>query len=143
MRSNHPAFEIELIHQTLWVRAIGIWTSRDVEEYVRAFRELVTPVIDKPWAVVLDARQWQPSPSEIYEAARDNSQWSIEHQLAHVIALVPADHLVGWQFVKVTSVEVPDYLVRQRVDTDQEAIASLIAAGFLPEGSVIGQKHSA
>lgn len=136
MRPNHLAFEIVLEHQTLWVRALGVWTSRDVDEYVRVFRETVRPVIDNPWAVVLDVRQWQTSPAEIFSAARDNSQWCIEHRLACVIALVPNDSLVGWQFVKATSVEVPDYLIRQRVETDQQARESLIAAGFLLAGSL-------
>jgi hypothetical protein len=131
MRSNHPAFELVLEDQTLWVRAIGVWTIRDVEEYVRAFRELVAPVISKPWALVLDVRQWQASPAEIFAAALENSEWCLAHQLAHVIALVPADHLVGWQFVKATSVDVPGSLVRQRAGSDEEARQNLLVAGFI------------
>lgn len=131
MRSNNAAFELVLEDQTLWVRAFGVWTIRDVEEYVKAFRKTVQPVIDKPWAVVLDVRQWQTSPAEIFVAAQDNSQWCVEHRLAHAVALVPSDSLIGWQFVKSTSVDVPAYLVRQRVDTDEEARNNLIAAGFL------------
>ncbi|WP_348733445.1 hypothetical protein [Rheinheimera texasensis] len=131
MRSNHPAFELELEDQTLWVRALGVWTLRDVDDYVRAFRELVAPLIGKPWALVLDVRQWQTSPAEIFAAALDNSAWCLAHQLAHVIALVPADHLVGWQFVKATSVDVPGPLVRQRAGSDEEARQNLLVAGFI------------
>lgn len=131
MRSNHHAFELELEDQTLWVRALGVWTLRDVDDYVRAFRELVAPLIGKPWALVLDVRQWQTSPAEIFAAALDNSEWCLAHQLAHVIALVPADHLVGWQFVKATSVDVPGPLVRQRAGSDEEARQNLLLAGFI------------
>ncbi len=131
MRSNHPAFELELEDQTLWVHALGVWTLRDVDDYVRAFRELVAPLIGKPWALVLDVRQWQTSPAEIFAAALDNSEWCLAHQLAHVIALVPADHLVGWQFVKATSVDVPGPLVRQRAGSDEEARQNLLLAGFI------------
>lgn len=131
MRSNHPAFELLLEDQTLWVRALGVWTLRDVDDYVRAFRELVAPIIGKPWALVLDVRQWQASPAEIFAAALDNSEWCLAHQLAHVIALVPADHLVGWQFVKATSVDVPGPLVRQRAGNDEEARQNLLVAGFI------------
>jgi len=135
MRSNHPAFELELEDQTLWVRAFGVWTLRDVDDYVRAFRQLVAPVIGKPWALVLDVRQWQTSPAEIFAAALDNSEWCLAHQLAHVIALVPADHLVGWQFVKATSVDVPGPLVRQRAGSDEEARQNLLVAGFIQPAS--------
>lgn len=131
MRSNHPAFELLLEDQTLWVRALGVWTLRDVDDYVRAFRELVAPIIVKPWALVLDVRQWQASPAEIFASALDNSEWCLAHQLAHVIALVPADHLVGWQFVKATSVDVPGPLVRQRAGSDEEARQNLLVAGFI------------
>lgn len=131
MLNHNPAFELVLEDQTLWVRAFGVWTVRDVDEYVRAFRELVAPVIQQPWALVLDVRQWQTSPAEIFTAALDNSEWCIAHQLAHVIALVPDDHLVGWQFIKATSVDLPGHLVRQRAASDSEARQSLLAAGFI------------
>lgn len=131
MLNHNPAFALVLEDQTLWVRAIGVWTVRDVEEYVRAFRELVAPVIQQPWALVLDVRQWQTSPAEIFAAALDNSEWCIAHQLAHVIALVPEDHLVGWQFVKATSVDLPGHLVRQRAASELEARKSLTVAGFI------------
>lgn len=134
MKRNAPAYMLHLEQQTLWVRAIGVWTSRDIREYIRDFRMTVQPLIDKPWALVLDVREWQTSPKEIFAGVTDNSVWCVQHQLAHVIALLPADHVIGWQFLKATAVEMPESLVRQRADSEQQARENLIAAGFIMAG---------
>ncbi|ALZ76153.1 hypothetical protein [Rheinheimera sp. F8] len=131
MKDAKPAYELCLEQQTLWVRAIGVWTSRDIREYIGDFRDIVQPIIDRPWALVLDVRDWQTSPKEIFAGVTDNSNWCVQHGLAHVIALLPADHVIGWQFLKATAIEMPDALVRQRADTADEARRNLFAAGFL------------
>ena len=131
MKDANPAYELYLEQQTLWVRAIGVWTSRDINEYIRDFRDIVQPIINRPWALVLDVRDWQTSPQEIFAGVTDNSNWCVQHRLAHVIALLPADHVIGWQFLKATAIEMPDALVRQRADNADEARRNLVAAGFL------------
>ncbi|MFN6264468.1 MAG: hypothetical protein ACK4XG_16780 [Chromatiaceae bacterium] len=131
MKVANPAYELYLEQQTLWVRAIGVWTSRDIKEYIEDFRDIVQPIINRPWALVLDVRDWQTSPKEIFAGVTDNSNWCVQHRLAHVIALLPADHVIGWQFLKATAIEMPETLVRQRTDTTDEARRNLVAAGFL------------
>jgi hypothetical protein len=125
------AYVLELEHKTLWVQAIGVWTTRDIQAYVRDFRAIVQPIMQSPWALVLDARQWQTSPKEIFSGVTDNSIWCVQHQLAHVIALLPANHVTGWQFLKATAIDMPESLVRQRVDSTEQARHNLVVAGYL------------
>ena len=131
MKNIRHCYEISLHDKTLWVRAIGVWTVRDLEDYIKDFRTTANSLIRGPWALVLDARRWETSPNDIFAGILDNSNWCIRNNLAHVVALLPQDHVIGWQFVKATSVEVPESLVKQRANTDEEARAMLIAAGFL------------
>jgi hypothetical protein len=140
MKYNEPAYVLRLEQRTLWVKAIGVWTSRDISEYIRDFRTTVQPVIGAPWALVLDVRQWQTSPKEIFAGVTDNSIWCVKHHLTHVIALLPADHVIGWQFLKATSIDMPETLVRQRADSEQEARDNLIAAGYLTSSCLSGEQ---
>lgn len=131
MNHSASAYVLELEHKTLWVQAIGVWTTRDIQAYIRDFRAIVQPIMQSPWALVLDARQWQTSPKEIFAGVTDNSIWCVQHQLAHVIALLPANHVTGWQFLKATAIDMPEDLVRQRVDTPEQARQNLVVAGYL------------
>jgi hypothetical protein len=133
MKNFKHCYDLMLEDRTLWVRAIGVWTVRDIEEYIRDFRATVNSLINAPWALVLDARQWQTSPKDIFAGVTDNSNWCVRNNLAHVIALLPQDHVIGWQFLKATAVEMPESLVRQRASSDEEARQLLLAAGFIRE----------
>jgi hypothetical protein len=57
-----------------------------------------------------------------------------------VIALLPADHVIGWQFLKATSIDMPETLVRQRAGSEQEARDNLIAAGYLTSSCLSGEQ---
>ncbi len=131
MKNMKICYELTLEDRTLWVRAIGVWTARDIEEYIRDFRAKVNPLISLPWALVLDVRAWQTSPQDILAGALDNTRWCVRNNLVHVVALVPKDHIIGWQFLKATSVEMPELMVRQRAENEEEARNFLRAAGFV------------
>lgn len=125
------AYQLRLEQQTLWVTAFGTSTLRDVEEYVREFRLLVQPLLLKPWACVLDMRQWQPSPIETFALFQDNSIWCIRHNLACAQVLLPADPLLAWQYLKSTDVGKPAGFRSERVSDEAEARKNLQALGFL------------
>ncbi len=142
MKNAQPAYRLKLEQRTLWVRAIGVWTVRDIADYIADFRATVQPILGQPWALVLDVREWQTSPKEIFAGVADNSTWCVQHQLAHVVALLPADHVIGWQFLKATAVEMPPSLVRQRADSEQEARNNLVSAGFLAASALSDEQKT-
>lgn len=133
MKNMKHCYDLTLEDRTLWVRAIGVWTVRDIDDYIRDFRATVNPVISGPWACVLDVRAWQTSPQDILAGTMDNTLWCVRNNLVHVVALVPKDHIIGWQFLKATSVEMPEHLVRQRAQNEDEARQLLIDAGFIKQ----------
>lgn len=131
MKKIKKCYELTLKDRTYWVKAIGVWTLRDVEEYIRDFRSQVNPIIGASWGLVLDVRDWQASPLDVIAGITDNSNWCVRNHLMFVVALLPKDHVSGWQFLKATAVDLPEGFVKHRVDSEEEARKLLQDAGYL------------
>ncbi|WP_337878723.1 hypothetical protein [Rheinheimera sp.] len=127
----HKAYQLKLEQRVLWVKAIGVSTVLQTEEYIKAFRETVQPVLHEPWAVVLDMSLWQPSPAQSFALLQDNSVWALAHNLKHVEILLPADPILTWQYLKATDTDKPLDLTRHLASDEQDARQSLIQAGFI------------
>lgn len=123
-------YELALQAQVLFVKADGVTTMRDITDYVREFRQLVRPIIEKPWACVLDMRSWQPSPADQFEALRDNTRWCMHHNLTVAVVLLPADPLLAWQYIQTTTVEKRDDFRSFKAQDDGEVLAILQREGF-------------
>jgi hypothetical protein len=130
-RGQTKAYQLKLMDQVLWVQVFGVSTLLGTEEYIRDFRALVAPATAKPWAVVLDIRQWQASPAQSLELLKQNSVWAIANNLHHVELLLPADQMLTWQYLKATEVEKPEYLTRHTAENEESARLFLQAAGYL------------
>ncbi|KKO47255.1 hypothetical protein WG68_00990 [Arsukibacterium ikkense] len=129
---NKQTFSLSLEQRALWVRADGIWNERTAKDYVREFRQLVQPILTEPWAAVLDIRQWQLSPADVFSILKDNTQWCFAHNLRHVETIYADNAVVMWQFVKATEVtNRPANLISQVATDEQAARKVLQAAGFL------------
>lgn len=130
---NSKAFELSLEQQVLWVRANGVWNDRTAHDYVRELRQLVKPLLAQPWGIVLDIRDWQLSPAEVFSVLKDNTRWCFEHNLCHVETIYADNAVVMWQFVKATDTVKPENLVSHVAADDAAARQSLRAAGFITD----------
>ncbi|WP_213995659.1 hypothetical protein [Arsukibacterium sp.] len=129
---NKKAFSLNLEQRVLWVRADGIWNARTAKDYVQEFRQLVQPIMARPWAVVLDIRNWQLSPADVFSLLKDNTYWCFQHNLSHVQTIYADNAVVMWQFVKATEVSNrPVNLISQTADSEDTARSVAQAAGFL------------
>jgi len=130
-RGKQKSYQLKLIDSVLWVQVYGVSSVLSTEEYIRDFRALALPLVTKPWAVVLDIRQWQASPAQALALLRQNSLWAFAHHLHHVELLLPADEMLTWQYMKATEVKKPVYLTRHIAENEESARLSLQAAGYL------------
>ena len=130
-RGQTKAYQLQLMDQVLWVQVFGVSSLLGTQEYIRDFRALVASIVAKPWAVVLDIRQWQASPSQSLDLLRQNSVWAFAHNLHHVELLLPADEMLTWQYLKATEVEKPTYLTKHSAEDEESARLYLQAAGYL------------
>jgi hypothetical protein len=130
-RGQTKAYQLQLLDQVLWVRVFGVSTVLGTEEYIRDFRAMVASILNQPWAVVLDVRQWQASPAQSLELLKQNSVWAFAQNLHHVELLLPTDEMLTWQYLKATEVEKPAYLTKHIAQDEESARLYLQAAGYL------------
>ncbi|MDP4944130.1 MAG: hypothetical protein NWQ48_01330, partial [Alishewanella sp.] len=96
--AKHTAFSLRLEQRVLWVTANGFWTKAIAQQYVREMRSLILPISAKPWAVVLDIRQWEISPAEVFSLLNENTAWCFANNLKHVETIGADNTMVMWQF---------------------------------------------
>lgn len=130
MKHKQPFFLI-VKDRVLQVTANGVWTLTDATEYVDQLRNLVQPLINEPWAIILDARDWHVSPAEVFALLRDNTQWCFQHKLMYAVTLLPDDSMLQWQFIKATDIEKPQGFESHFVNNEPAAEVLLRAAGYL------------
>ncbi|MDP4529813.1 hypothetical protein Q3O59_12350 [Alkalimonas delamerensis] len=133
MVAGQQKFQLKREARVIWLTAIGTWSSRTVEDYIRQLRALVATLNGQPWAMVLDGREWQACPADVFETLRENSSWCFEHRLSHGVVLLPEDALLRWQFMQATKVEKPAHYHRNLVDSLEEARALMSQTGFFSE----------
>jgi hypothetical protein len=130
MKHKKP-YQLALEQRTLILRAQGVSTLLAAEDLTRDYQQLVAPLLAENWGLLLDIRQWQPSPQPVFEILRQLVRWSFEHQLRQVDVIQPKDPLLLWQYLKTTDVERPADVVRKIHDDEIAARLSLQAAGYL------------
>ncbi|WP_445427861.1 hypothetical protein [Alishewanella sp. HL-SH05] len=129
--AKHTAFSLRIEQRVLWVTANGFWTKAIAQQYVREMRSLVLPISAKPWAVVLDIRQWEISPAEVFSLLNENTVWCFDNNLKHVETIGADNTMVMWQFAKATQAVKPADVVSTLKDDELAARQSLRAAGYL------------
>lgn len=124
-------FQIAVEDRVIWVKATGTWTSLTVADYVTELREHALKLQPDPWAIVLDARDWQACPADVFAKLQDNTDWCLQRQLQLGVVLLPEQPLLRWQFAKATEGERPEYYEKQVVADEASARKVLLQAGYL------------
>lgn len=128
---RQQAYQIHTEGQTIWVKPLGIVTTRSAQDYQHDLKQLAQPFIGRPWAMVMDLTYWQPSPLPVVDILKQVTAWCFANQLKQVALIQPQDPLLMWQYLKSTDVTKPTDLVRYQVCNAQEARQVLAKAGFL------------
>ncbi|RVU37312.1 hypothetical protein EOE67_10500 [Rheinheimera riviphila] len=130
MKYKKP-YQLALEQRTVILRAQGVSTLLSAQDLALDYQKLVVPMLDEKWGLLLDIRQWQPSPQPVFEVLRQIVSWSYEHNLRQVDLIQPNDPLLLWQYLKSTDVTRPDDVIRNIHDDETVARLSLQAAGYL------------
>ncbi|MCH8538010.1 MAG: hypothetical protein LAT66_09595 [Alkalimonas sp.] len=129
--SGKKRFQIVVEERVIWVKAMGTWTSLTVTDYVTELRAQVQRLIQNPWAIVLDAREWQACPADVFAQLQAKTDWCLQHQLKFGVVLLPEQPLLCWQFAKATEGERPEGYQKVVVADEAEARSVLKQAGFI------------
>ncbi len=128
---RQEAYQLRLESRTVWVKPKGVITVTSAKQYQHDLQQLVQPLIGRPWAMVMDLTNWQPSPLPVVDVLKQITLWCFANQLTHVALIQPDNPLLTWQYLKATDVDKPANFVRVQVSTEFEARQQLVNAGFL------------
>jgi len=75
------SFDVDLEHGIIYEKIFGIWKLATAEEYHRDFMEEVQPLIEKPWAKLVDLTSWRTSYPEVIRKIGDHLKWCRLHNM--------------------------------------------------------------
>jgi hypothetical protein len=130
MKHKKP-YQLAVEQQTLVLTPVGVSTLLSTEEMSREFMALASATQKNSWALLLDLRQWQPSPQPVFEVLKQLVSWSFANRLQQVDMIQPNDTILLWQYLKATDVPRPEHVVKKIHDDEATARLSLQAAGYL------------
>ncbi|MDP4537119.1 hypothetical protein Q3O60_13055 [Alkalimonas collagenimarina] len=131
--SGKKRFQIEVEDRVIWVKANGTWTSLTVADYIADIRTKANALAGKPWAIVLDARDWQACPADVFTQLQENTHWCLQRQLRLGVVLLPEQPLLRWQFAKATEGERPEHYQKHVVEDEAAARLIIQQAGYFKQ----------
>ncbi|HOD67772.1 MAG TPA: hypothetical protein PK186_11080 [candidate division Zixibacteria bacterium] len=77
--------EVDEANRIVYEKIFGVWRIKTAESYRADFEEEVKPIIDRPWAKLIDLSNWKTSYPEVIDIVgkhlawcrRHNMQWSV------------------------------------------------------------------
>ena len=77
--NEHGNFKISINSQTIILEAYGAWNYETAIRFCHDFKQSVKKIESKPWASLIDLREWDLSTPDIWEAIDDLTIWSEQH----------------------------------------------------------------
>ena len=68
-------FEVEESARLLLVKVYGVWRVATAENYAKDFKEEVKPLIEKPWAKLIDLTNWKTAYPEVVTLIGQHNVW--------------------------------------------------------------------
>lgn len=76
------SFEVDEANAIIYEHISGSWKKDTARGYHEAFMEEVKPLISRPWAKLVDLRQWKTSYPDMVKVIGDHLTWCRENNLA-------------------------------------------------------------
>ena len=80
--SLHYSFRVDEDNRVIYEKIHGIWQAKTARDYQQDFATEVQPLIDRPWAKLVDLTGWKTSYPEVIKIIGEHLAWCVEHNLA-------------------------------------------------------------
>ena len=83
MSGWHLEYDIDVdeTNSIVYEKIYGIWRVKTAEAYKDDFEEAVQPLIDRPWAKLIDLSNWKTAYPEVIDIVGDHLKWAAEHNM--------------------------------------------------------------
>lgn len=76
------SFDLDVKHAVIYVKIHGIWKPTTAESYHEDFKEEIVPILEQPWAKLIDLSNWKTSYPGVIEVIGKHMEWCRKHNLA-------------------------------------------------------------
>ena len=75
------SFDVDTERALIVEKIFGIWKMSTAERYHRDFMEEVKPLIERPWAKLVDLSNWRTSYPDVVRKIGDHLKWCRAHNM--------------------------------------------------------------
>ena len=93
----HGSFSLALAGRVACIQAAGTWSEMTTLAFVKAFRSLVRPLGNEPWAVLTDLRRWELGVPEMEPPMDELDQWCVANGQTTEATVLPDNPLIRAQ----------------------------------------------
>jgi hypothetical protein len=79
--SMQYSFEVDTERRIICEKIYGIWKPETGEQYHKDFMEAVRPLIDEPWAKLVDLQNWKTSYPQVVDRIGTHLKWCKSHNM--------------------------------------------------------------
>lgn len=121
-------FEADEALRIMYVKIYGVWRVPTAEAYLEDFKTEVEPLIEHPWAKIIDLSNWKTAYPEVVRIIGDLNRWCRSNNMAWAVYVIN-NRVTQAQLVKM--IENGDYKdISRIVRTRSEGEQFLIKKGF-------------
>jgi len=74
--------DVDAPNQLVYIKIYGVWREDTARSYHTDFKKAVTPIIDKPWARLIDLTNWRTASDDVIEIIGEHIEWCRENNCA-------------------------------------------------------------
>jgi hypothetical protein len=132
------SFEVDVKNSVIYEKIYGIWREHTARSYHEDFVREVTPIINRPWAKLIDLTNWKTSSAEVIDIVGDHLAWCIEHNMVASINIINNPVTYGQLMRMFAKGSTKD--ISQTFRTREEGIKVLQDLGFKIDAQPNGRR---
>jgi hypothetical protein len=80
--------DVDAQNRIVYEKIFGVWKVHTAEAYVRDFEQEVEPVLDRPWAKLVDLSNWKAGYPEIVAIIGRHLAWCRKHNMVWSVNII-------------------------------------------------------
>ena len=89
--TQQELYQLHLVGNVLCVEMNSVWSTSTVKKVLKDTQELVDGIKEKPWAAIVDIRNWIMPTFEAFEGFQEIYDWCAANNQSHEVTLCRFD----------------------------------------------------
>ncbi|NOY89387.1 MAG: hypothetical protein GXO93_08390 [FCB group bacterium] len=82
------SIDINVKNHILFSKIYGLWKLETAEAYCDEFKKVVKPLLNEPWAKLIDLTNWKTSYPEVNNVIGDLNRWCRAHKMKWAVYII-------------------------------------------------------